>query len=127
MPLIEFPYTLHKGYLLPIIPITVLSHWVWVFVDSGATFTILSVDDAHRIGVDWEKGRQQMIVVGDGSFIPTYFHDLAIQIDKWQVTAPVGFSERLGVGFNLLGRKGIFDQFQVCFNDHIRKVTFQKI
>ena len=27
-----------------------------------------------------------MIVVGDGSFIPTYFHDLAIQIDKWQVT-----------------------------------------
>ena len=68
-----------------------------------------------------------MIVVGDGSFIPTYFHDLSIQIDKWRVTAPIGFSERLGVGFNILGRKGIFDQFQVCFNDHIRKVTFQKI
>jgi len=86
MSLIEFPYTFHKGYLLPIIPITVLGHRVWVFVDSGAAFTILSVDDAHRIGVDWQKGRQQMIVVGDGSFIPTYFHDLAIQIDKWQVT-----------------------------------------
>jgi predicted aspartyl protease len=127
MSLIEFPYTLHKGYLLPIIPITVLSHWVWVFVDSGATFTILSVDDAFRIGIDWQRGKQQMIMVGDGSFIPVYFQDLSIQIDKWQVTAPIGFSERLGVGFNLLGRKGIFDQFQVCFNDHIRKVTFQKI
>ncbi|GBE01727.1 hypothetical protein BMS3Abin08_01160 [bacterium BMS3Abin08] len=68
-----------------------------------------------------------MIVVGDGSFIPTYFHDLSIKIGEWHVTAPVGFSERLGVGFNLLGRKGIFDQFQVCFNDHTRKVTFQKI
>lgn len=68
-----------------------------------------------------------MIVVGDGSFILAYFNDISIQIDKWQVTAPIGFSVRLGVGFNILGRKGIFDQFQVCFNDHIRKVTFQKL
>jgi len=127
MSLIEFPYTAHKGYFLPIIPITVLGYRVWVFVDSGAAFTILSTDEALRIGIDWQKGSQQMIVVGDGSFIPTYFHDLSIEIDKWQVTAPIGFSERLGVGFNILGRKGIFDQFQVCFNDHVRKVTFQKI
>jgi predicted aspartyl protease len=127
LPLIEFPYVLHKGYLLPIIPITILDHKVWVFVDSGATYSILSVDDAHRIGIDWERGSPQMIVVGDGSFIPTYIHHLAIQIDEWKITAPIGFSERLGVGFNILGRKGIFDQFQVCFNDHTRKVTFQKI
>jgi hypothetical protein len=127
MSLIEFPYTVHKGYLLPIIPITVLSHWVWVFVDSGAAFTILSTEDTGRMGIDWEKGRRQMVVVGDGSFIPTYIHDLTLRIGDFEITAPIGFSERLGVGFNILGRKGIFDQFQVCFNDHIRKVTFQKI
>ncbi len=127
MSLIEFPYIFHKGYLLPIIPITILDHRVWVFVDSGVTFTILSIDDAHRIGIDWERGLPQMIVVGDGSFIPTYIHNLTIQIGEWQISAPIGFSERLGVGFNILGRKGIFDQFQVCFNDHTRKVTFQKI
>jgi len=109
------------------IPITVLGHRVWVLVDSGAVYTILSIDDAQRIGIDWERGRQQMIVVGDGSFIPTYIHDLKLRIGEFEITAPIGFSERLGVGFNLLGRKGIFDQFQVCFNDHIRKVTFQKI
>ena len=127
MPFIEFSYTLHKGYLMPIIPITIFAHKVWVFVDSGATFTILSIDDARRLGIDWEKGRPQMIVVGDGSFIPTYFHALSIQIGTWEVVAPIGFSERLGVGFNLLGRAGIFDQFQVCFNDRARKVTFEKI
>jgi hypothetical protein len=68
-----------------------------------------------------------MIVVGDGSFIPTYFHDLHIQIGTYEIVAPVGFSERLGLGFNILGRSGIFDVFQVCFNDHTRKVTFEKI
>jgi hypothetical protein len=125
--LVEFPYTFHKGYLLPIIPITIFDHRVWVFADSGATFTILSIDDARRIGIDWRIGRSQMIVVGDGSFIPIYIQDLPVQIGEYQITAPIGFSERLGVGFNILGRKGIFDQFQVCFNDHIRKVTFQKI
>ena len=68
-----------------------------------------------------------MIVVGDGSFIPTDIHDLSIHIGPWAVTAPVGFSERLGVGFNVLGRTGVFDQFQVCFNDRTRRVTFQEL
>ncbi|OGV97838.1 MAG: hypothetical protein A2W75_03200 [Nitrospinae bacterium RIFCSPLOWO2_12_39_15] len=65
MPIVEFPYTLYKGYLMPIIPITILDHWVWVFVDSGATFTILSIAEANRIGIDWQKGKSQMIVVGE--------------------------------------------------------------
>lgn len=56
--------------------------------------------------------------------------NLTTRIGEWLINAPIGFSERLGVGFNILdilGRKGIFDQFQVCFNDRTRKVTFQKI
>jgi hypothetical protein len=127
MSLIEFSYSLHKGYLMPIIPIMILGEKVWVYVDSGAVYSIFHVRTANRLGIDIHNGHLQMIVVGDGSFIPTYFHEFSIQIGEWEVTAPVGFSERLGVGFNLLGRKGIFDQFQVCFNDHTRKVTFQKI
>jgi len=127
MSLIEFPYTFHKHYLMPIIPILIENHKLWTFVDSGATFSILSIDDARRIGIDWVKGRRQMIIVGDGSFIPTYFHDLPLQIGDYKVIAPIGFSERLGVGFNILGRTGVFDQFRVCFNDHARKVTFEKI
>jgi len=39
----------------------------------------------------------------------------------------VGFSERLGVGFNVLGCAGIFNKFQVCFNDLTHRVTFRKL
>ena len=127
MSLIEFPYTLHKGHLMPIVPITIQNHKVWVYVDSGATFSLVNAAEARDMGIDWESGRPQMIVVGDGSFIPTFIHNLPIQIGTSQITAPVGFSERLGVGFNLLGRTGVFDQFQVCFNDRARRVTFQQI
>lgn len=112
---------------MPIIPISLQNHKVWVFVDPGATFTIINAAEARDMGIDWQNGRPQMIVVGDGSFIPTFIHNLPIQIGTSQITAPVGFSERLGVGFNLLGRTGVFNQFQVCFNDRARKVTFQPI
>jgi predicted aspartyl protease len=112
---------------MPIIPISINDHRLWVFIDSGATFSMLTVDEAERIGIDWRSGRRQMIVVGDGSYIPTFIHNLSIQIGTFQVTVPIGFSERLGVGFNLLGRSGVFNEFEVCFNDRVRRVTFQQL
>jgi predicted aspartyl protease len=112
---------------MPIVPIAIQNHKVWVYVDSGATFSMVNAAEARDMGIDWQSGRRQMIVVGDGSYIPTFIHDLPIQIGTSQITAPIGFSERLGVGFNLLGRTGVFDQFQVCFNDRARRVTFQQI
>lgn len=127
MPAIEFAYTRYKGFLMPVIPIMIQSHKVWVYVDSGATFSMINAAEANDMGVDWQSGRRQMVVVGDGSYIPTFIHDLSIQVGGTQITAPIGFSERLGVGFNLLGRTGVFDQFEVCFNDHARKVTFEPI
>jgi hypothetical protein len=127
VPVIEFPYTLHKGYLMPIIPIPIQSHKVWVYVDSGATFSMISAAEAGDMGIDWQSGRRQMVVVGDGSFIPTFIHDVSIQLGICQITAPIGFSERLGVGFNLLGRTGVFNHFEVCFNNHTKRVTFQEI
>lgn len=123
MPAIEFPYTRHKGYFMPIVPISINTHKLWVFVDSGATFSIMTTGEAARIGIDWQSGRRQMIVVGDSSYI----HNLPATIGDREITVPIGFSERLGVGFNLLGRTGVFSQFEVCFNDQARKVTFQPI
>ena len=127
MPTIEFPYTFHKGYLMPIIPITIQNHKVWVYVDSGATFSMVNAAEARDMGIDWQSGRLQMVVVGDGSFIPVFIHDVSVEIGRTPITIPIGFSERLGVGFNLLGRTGVFNRFEVCFNDHTRKVTFQPI
>ena len=45
-----------------------------------------------------------------------YLHDLEIQVGKHRLTAPLGFSDRLGVRFNLLGRVGIFSHFSVRKN-----------
>ena len=88
MSLIEFPYTSHKGYLLPIIPITILNEKIWVYVDSGAMFSIFHIQTAKRMGINLQDGRLQMIVVGDGSYIPTYLHDLTLRLGDRNVPRP---------------------------------------
>jgi hypothetical protein len=109
------------------IPIRLQDHKVWVYVDSEAAFSIISAAEAMDTGIDWNAGRRQMVVAGDGSFIPVYLHNFSLHIGDWHIQAPIGFSERLGVGFNVLGRTGVFTQFQICFNDRTRRVTFQKL
>jgi len=63
---------------MPIIPLTILTHTIWVFGDSRATFTVLGSDEAHRLGIDWQRSRRRMMVAGDGSFMPIYTHDLVV-------------------------------------------------
>jgi hypothetical protein len=81
---------------------------------------------ASRIGLNFRSGRKTLVQVGDGGLIPAYLHDLTIQLGKEKFVAPLGFSDRLGVGFNLLGRTGVFNQFKVCFDEKNWFVTFQK-
>jgi len=78
-------------------------------------------------GIDFKKGKKGEITVGDGSMIPFYLHPLKVKIGNYEIAAPIGFSEKLGVGFNLLGRAGIFNQFDVAFSDSGRKVIFKKV
>lgn len=96
------------------------------FVDSGAAFSVFDKDEALRLGLDYKKGRELMMVVGDGSYIPVYIHRLSLKIGDEEIKAEIGFSDRLGVGFNLLGRKGVFEAFKVCFDEIKQLVTFER-
>jgi len=122
-------YKLLRGRLAPLITIGVKIGDMWypmeVYVDSGAAYTLLHAQIAEGVKFDYRSGKCTYLQVGDGSFIPVYLHDLQIQIGAEQFTATVGFSEKLGVGFNLLGRTGIFDRFKICFQESQRILTFE--
>ena len=74
--------------------------------------------------INYKQGKKMMIVVGDGSFIPVNFIQLLLIIGDIEIETTIGFSEHLGVGFNLLGRKDIFEKFRVCFSDSKKVVSF---
>ncbi|MCK4352820.1 hypothetical protein KAW65_05365 [candidate division WOR-3 bacterium] len=126
---ITFPYISLTGkHPAPIIPLELKGPLGWkemmAYVDSGASFSIFSISEARRLGIDYANGKELMVTVGDGSFIPVYLQVLSIKISHILFKATIGFSPRLGVGFNLLGRKDIFERFDVTFSDSRRAVVF---
>ena len=62
--------------------------------------------------------------MGDGSLITVYLHELEVKIGEKSFKATVGFSKQLGIGFNIIGRKDIFERFKVCFNEKEKVVEF---
>lgn len=131
MSVVEFSYTKYRDVLVPMIPVKLrgLDRWFefWAFVDSGATYSIFASREAEGLGIEMRRGKKRMIVVGDGSYIPVYLFKIPVNIADTKFTAEIGFSDRLGVGFNLLGRKDFFEAFRICFSDSERKLTFEKL
>ena len=93
-------------------------------MDSGASVSIFSLQGAEAIGVNYHKGEKLTVAVGDGDSIPVYLHKLRIRIGTVSLRVTIGFSPRLGVGFNLLGRRDIFRHFDITFSDSKKTVTF---
>ena len=127
-PPIIFPYKVYKGIACPIIGLEVRGPKgrlrTEAFVDSGASISVFLIKEAGELGIDFQKGKVVYSTVGDGSCIPVYLHKLLIKIGNIPFKATVGFSPKLGIGFNLLGRKDIFEHFDVTFSDSARTISF---
>jgi hypothetical protein len=71
-----FPYGIVGGRLSPMISAALEFGGKWsaveLYVDSGATFTILHAQVAQAIGLNFRTGRKVLVQVGDGSLIPVY-------------------------------------------------------
>lgn len=128
MPTVFRDEPLH-GRLVPMITVGISLGGVWypveVYVDSGAAYTVLRAQIAVAAGFGYLTGQRIFLQVGDGSFIPVSLHDLEVQLGAERFIDRIGFSERLGVAFNLLGRATIFDRFRICFLERQRLLTFE--
>lgn len=129
MAMIRFPFQRIGGIWQPIIPIGIKLDSSWqrvdVYVDSGATYTILKARIAERFGFDYRRANLVNLQVGDGSLIRVYIHNLEVQLGTERFICPIGFSDDLGVPFNVLGKMYVFDRFKVCFHQGERVITFE--
>jgi len=126
LPLQTFPKSSDSNhYYWTKIRIEATWHPIEVYVDSGSVYTVLHSKIAEGIGFNYLSGERIYLQVGDGSFIPVYLHDLEIQLGTERFVGRVGFSEKLGVAFNLLGRTSVFDRFKICFLESQGILTFE--
>ncbi len=129
MALLRLPYQRVGRTWQPIVPIGVNLTTGWqrldVYVDSGATYSVLKAKIADRLGFDYRQGNRISLQVGDGSLIVVYLHNLEVQLGTERFICPMGFSAQFGVPFNVLGKTGIFDRFKICFQQRERTITFE--
>jgi len=116
-----YPYRIIRGVSSPIIPVTIMKGdniaRIYSYVDSGATYSVFGADDAEKLGIDMEMGEPRYLMTGDGGSILIYLHDIKLEIGAWTFNAVVGFSDHLGIGFDILGRKSVFERLVFCFDD----------
>ena len=106
---------------MPIMSLELKGKEEWIrstaYVDSGASYSIFHAEIAEILGIDLEKGELREMSVGDGNILRVYLHPVLINIANQEFEAYLGFSKGIGVGFNIIGRKSIFDRFIVCFHE----------
>jgi hypothetical protein len=95
------------------------------YIDSGAFVSIFSSHEMEGLGLDYRNGKETLVTVGDGGLIPVYLFQLPTQIGPVRLNATIGFSPRLAIGFNLLGRQDIFTSFDITFSEAKQLVTFR--
>ena len=122
---VEFPYL--KDAAGRHAPLVYLQAWTgdrWLYlqayVDSGASWTVFHADVASLLGIKRSQLKRRYMSLGNGNMLPIFSYEVRVRFAGEEFKVPVGFSDSLAVGFNLLGRAGFFDRFAMCFNDRAR-------
>ena len=124
----KFDYLFFEGRFLPIVPLKIKGKDGWIefkaFIDTGASYCLFHADEAEVLGIELEKGEKDEMIVGDGNALTVYIHHLTISIAGKEFQAKIGFSKGIGVNMDIIGRKDIFNNFVVCFDEQENSVTF---
>ncbi|HEX9780556.1 MAG TPA: hypothetical protein VGB20_05005 [bacterium] len=125
---VEFPYLKDaRGRFAPIVYLQVWTgdRWVYLqaYVDSGASWSVFHLDVAELLGLKLARARREAVLLGNGAAVPVYMARIRVRFAGREFRVPAGFSDALQVGFNLMGREGVFDRFLMCFNDRARVLS----
>ncbi len=95
-------------------------------VDSGADYTLISKSNAVLLGIDVDnlKKNKTKVEIANLKFINVYKVFLTITIGSINLKIPIMIAD--GEVECLLGRKGIFDVFDVLFQEQRQKLVFIK-
>lgn len=98
-----------------------------LLIDSGADYTMISKQDASVLGIVYKKIKQPETRIEVANLTPLKAKRISLKIiiGEELFTIPVLVAD--GVVESLLGRKGIFEYFDITFRERNNEVVFEKI
>lgn len=96
----------------------------WPIIDSGANVSIFPKAVGDALGIDFE-GEPESVEGVLGNFLG-YSHYVNITLGDYKEPISIRALFLMGEPYPLLGREGIFDKFDVLFQERLRKVVFMR-
>jgi len=130
MSAVSLKYQRRQGRWMPIVPVelrtSTTSFHTEAYVDSGAFWSLFTMDIARALKLNPRDGKPRWVMIGDGRPIKVFLFKLIVEVAGRSFPADVGFSEQLRVGFNLIGRKSVFERFdEVVFRERQHELDFR--
>lgn len=85
-------------------------------IDTGAEITVLRRSDAIELGIPLESGEFAIIHGVGGGEVDSYVHRVLMRLGEAEFPCEIAFTTT-DAEPRLLGRKDVFMQFKVCFDD----------
>lgn len=97
-----------------------------LYIDSGADITLLPYSVGDLLGFQMKPGEKTEEIGGIAGKIPIIFRQAKIKIDTHTLEIKVAWSLFEEVP-SLLGRKDIFDSFEITFKQNQDLILFEKV
>jgi hypothetical protein len=95
-------------------------------VDTGATYCIFQRLYGEHLGLDIERGHQQLIATPTGSFV-AYGHEVSLSVLEFEFEAVVYFAADDSFSRDVLGRHGWLNRVQLGIVDYEGKLYLDRI
>src|SRR3989344_2362767 len=104
----------------PLIPVRISAKEKFILtralIDSGSDYCIFPLDFAYDLRLPLVKSKRTIFRSFSGEAATIYLHQINLSIDTYRVKILAGFTEEIGAySYGVLGQKGFFDNFKVCF------------
>lgn len=92
-------------------------------IDSGATTSIVPLDDAEVLGIRGGAGKKVFVRGIAGSVLTGFRGQLTFELGAQRFIAPVIFTSGEGIP-RILGREGVFARFGLLFDETKKRTAF---
>lgn len=124
----DFPYIRHRGQYMPLVFLTISCREKAIsthaLVDAGATVSLFHKDVAGLLGIEIGSG-PELQMEGAAVKFHIHLHRVSLMVGTKSFEAEVGFSAGYRGRFNLIGRQGFFEQFNVTYDDRRRRLRLE--
>ena len=122
------PLPTHKSKLFPLAKVDLLyrnnKQSFWPIIDSGANVSLFPKAVGDALGIDFE-GDPEPVEGVLGIFLG-YSHYVNITLGDYKEPISIRALFLMGEPYPLLGREGVFEKFDVLFQERLRKVVFMR-